>query len=217
MIKIKFNRSKNEDFQRVGTLARFNRDLKANDYTARQLRAFVEANGKQQQERSKLISGIKYEGMDRTDPRDLLFSSNSQDGTQRYQLKLRFFDFRNLKPASRDDVIKLLNETDVGIYCSCPSFLYWGAAYKADQLGYGVVSESRAPKEPNKQKKDKFYACKHCQAVLRAMPFWWPKVRKDYIDHYAKLAEYAAAREIAAAQTEEEKTEIKKEKEESWN
>lgn len=160
--------------------------LKASDYTAAELRKFVERNGKQQQERSKLIRGISYDGLDPQDPRDLLFTSNSQDGSQRYNLRLRFFDFANFAPRGRDEVINLLNRTDIGIHCDCPSFLYWGAAYKADQMGYGIVSERRAPKNPNKEKKDAFYACKHAQAVLRAMPFWWPKIRKDYLAHYDK-------------------------------
>lgn len=216
MIKIRLLRADDASFQRVGVLDQFNRELKGLDYTAKELRSFVEVNGKQQQERSKLIKGIKYEGMDSNDPRDLLFSSNSQDGESRYKLKLRFFDFRNLHPKSRDDIIKLLNTTDVGIYCNCPSFLYWGAAYKADQMGYGIVSESRSPKDPNKAKKDKFYACKHAQAVLRAMPFWWPAVRKDYIKYYEEQAAREAERKIAAAKTAEEKEKIKQDNEESW-
>lgn len=216
MIKIKFVYMPDDAFWPVGLASQFNQNLKANDYTARELRSFVEANGQQQQERSKKIGGIKYEGMDRADPRDLLFTANSQDKSQRYKLKLRFFDFRNIHPRSRDEVTMLLNNTDVGIYCSCPSFLYWGAAYKADQMGYGIVSESRAPKEPNKAKKDRFYACKHAQAVLRAMPFWWPQVRKDYVAYYEAQAAREAKQKEAAAKTPEEKSKIKKENEENW-
>lgn len=189
---------------------------KGRDYTARQLRAFVERNAPQQQERSKFIRGINYDGMDPHDPRDLHFSSDSQDGSQRYQLKLRFFDFANLVPRTKKEVINLLNETDVGIYCTCPSFLYWGAAYKADQMGYGIVSEPRAPREPNKAKKDAFYACKHAQAVLRAMPFWWPKVMRDYINYYREQSEKLMKQELSATTDTLEREEIIKENKEGW-
>lgn len=181
------------------------KSIKANDYTARELRAFVEKNGPQQQERSKFIDGIHFIEHDKTDPRDLYFSTNSQDKTKTYHQVLRFYDFKNFAPKSKKEVINLLNNTDIGIWCECPSFLYWGAQYKAHRLGYGLVPESRAPKEPNKEKKDKFYVCKHGQALLRHMPFWWPQIRKAFLEYYKD--------EIEKAEQEQVKQETKKESE----
>lgn len=162
---------------------------KMNDYNARQLRGFVERNGIQQQTRSKLIRNIKFEMMSANDPRDMMFTTDSQDGKREYYQILRFFDAKVKKPTNKKEIIDLLNESDIGIYCSCPSFLYWGAAYKANRMGYGIVQENRAPKEPHKEKKDNFYLCKHGQALLRAMPFWWPKIMKEYVEYFKKETE----------------------------
>jgi hypothetical protein len=78
----------------------------------------------------------------------------------------------------------MIKESDVGLSCNDPSFLYWGAAYNATKNGYNIYVETRAPKEPNKQTKDNFVLCKHLIALLHSIPFWWNNIIKDYQKYF---------------------------------
>lgn len=148
---------------------------KLQDYNISQLRTMSRNMQPQQQERSQNIDGITYVGFEANG--DAYFYCNSEDHLKEYDMLVRFFDWKEIK--GRDDVLDLLTKSNIGIWCSCPSFQFWGAAYKATVNQYGIVKETRAPKEPNKQKKDNFWLCKHTLALMRAMPFWWPKILKD--------------------------------------
>lgn len=177
---------------RFENIGRYFTSPRAFDSTIKELRE--EAKAKQILQRKKYKDGetmsggwgISYKGINKYG--DLVFELNSQSKTGRYTQHIRFYDFMERKPKSREEILSMMRESDVGVSCNDPSFLYWGAAYNATKNGYNIYVESRAPKDPNKQTKDNFVLCKHLIALLHSVPFWWNTIIKDY-QKYFKIVE----------------------------
>ena len=172
-------------FQNVG---KYFGSPRAFDSTIKELRE--EAKAKQILQKKKYKDGetmsggwgVSYKGVNKYG--DLVFETNSQSKTGRYTQHIRFYDFMERKPKSREEILSMMRESDVGVSCNDPSFLYWGAAYNATKNGYNIYVETRAPKDPNKQTKDNFVLCKHLIALLHSVPFWWNTIINDYKKYF---------------------------------
>lgn len=158
---------------------------KAHDATMKFLRDKAVSQQDKQALRSKRIAGIAYLGLNALG--DLRFACRSEDGKESYIQSIRFYDFHKRKPRTRDDILNMMRESDVGVYCNDPSFLYWGAAYNATKGGYNIVVENRPPTR-HVEIKQKFVLCKHLIAILRAVPFYWNNMVKDFAQFF-KLPE----------------------------
>lgn len=157
------------------------RMAKAHDATMKFLRDKAVSQQDKQALRSKRIAGIAYLGLNALG--DLRFACRSEDGKESYLQSIRFYDFHKRKPRNRDDVLRMMRDSDVGVYCNDPSFLYWGAAYNATKGGYNIVVENRPPTR-HVEIKQKFVLCKHLIAVLRAVPFYWNNMIKDFMEYF---------------------------------
>lgn len=149
--------------------------------------------------------GIRYEGVNKYG--DLVFSTNSQSSSGRYTQHIRFYDLKNKKPKTMNEVLDMLRNSDVGVSCNDPSFLYWGGAYNATKNGYNIFVESRGLNDPHKETKQNFVVCKHLIAVLHAVPFWWTNIISDYKKYFNLLEEEQKAKQVE----EENKQEVKQE------
>lgn len=173
---------------RFNNIGKYFKSPKAYDGNIKELRE--EAKAKQVLQKEKYKDGlgmsggwgITYQGINKYG--DLVFQLNSQSNAGKYTQHIRFYDFMERKPKSRDEILSMMRDSDVGLSCNDPSFLYWGAAYNATKNGYNIYVESRAPKEPNKQIKDNFVLCKHLIALLHSVPFYWNNIIKDYKKYF---------------------------------
>jgi hypothetical protein len=154
---------------------------RANDITMKYLRDRAVSQQDKQALKSKRIQGIAYLGINQLG--DLRFATKSEDGKETYIQSLRFYDLQKRKPRTKEEVLNAMNNSDIGVYCNDPSFLYWGAAYNATKYGYNIVIENRVPTKHVELKK-KFVLCKHLIALLRAAPFWWAQILKDYQEYF---------------------------------
>jgi hypothetical protein len=154
---------------------------RANDITMKYLRDRAVSQQDKQALKSKRIQGIAYLGINQLG--DLRFATKSEDGKETYIQSLRFYDLQKRKPKTKEEVLNAMNNSDIGVYCNDPSFLYWGAAYNATKYGYNIVIENRVPTKHVELKK-KFVLCKHLIALLRAAPFWWAQILKDYQEYF---------------------------------
>jgi hypothetical protein len=194
---------------------------KANDATIKFLRDKAVSQQDKQAVRSRRISGIAFLGLNQVG--DCRFVCKSEDGERQYIQSLRFYELHKKRPKGRDEIIAMMKNSDIGVYCSDPSFLYWGAAYNATKGNYNIVVENRPPKglSANSPKilemQKKFVLCKHLIAVLRAAPFYWNNMVGEYARYFKvtkedlKLAK--ASVEEGAEGTKEEQENMKKEKE----
>jgi hypothetical protein len=157
--------------------------------------------------------GVRYEGVNKYG--DLVFSTNSQSSAGRYTQHIRFYDFKEKKPKTRDEVLNMLRESEVGVSCNDPSFLYWGGAHNATKNGYNIFTENRAPQEPHKEIKDNFVVCKHLIAVLYAVPFYWNNIITDYKKYFKILEEQAPKEKVKEVKKEEVK-EIEEENDDTF-
>lgn len=212
-MKYKINR-----FEPVGKY--FKQD-KALDSTIKELRE--EAKNKQILQARKYKEepnwGIRYEGVNKYG--DLVFSTNSQSSVGRYTQHVRFYDFKEKKPTKMDEVLDMLRNSDVGVSCNDPSFLYWGGAYNATQNGYNIFVETRGLNDPHKETKQNFVICKHLIAVLHAVPFYWNTIIADYKKYFKLLEEQEKPKEETFTKEEVKEAEdflnIKKEGDSSMN
>ena len=171
-------------FEQVGKY--FKKD-KALDSTIKELRD--DAKNRQSLQARKYKEepnwGIRYEGINKYG--DLVFSTNSQSSAGRYKQHIRFYDLKDRRPKTMNEILDMLKNSDVGVSCDDPSFLYWGGAYNASKNGYNIFLETRAPKDPYKATKDNFVICKHLIAVLQAVPFYWNNIVSDYKKYFEIL------------------------------
>lgn len=177
-------------YHNLGPIYRDNRfkTKKALDATMKFLRDKAVTQQEKQAYRSKKIEGISYLGLNSLG--DLRFACRSEDGKDTYLQSIRFYDLHKRKPRTRDEILRMMRESDVGVYCNDPSFLYWGAAYNATIGKYNIVIETRPPRgmSHNSPKilemQKKFVLCKHLIAVLRAVPFYWNNMVKDFAEFF---------------------------------
>jgi hypothetical protein len=173
---------------------------RANDITMKYLRDRAVSQQDKQALKSKRIQGIAYLGINQLG--DLRFATKSEDGKETYIQSLRFYDLQKRKPRTKEEVLNAMNNSDIGVYCNDPSFLYWGAAYNATKYGYNIVIENRVPTKHVELKK-KFVLCKHLIALLRAAPFWWAQILKDY-QEYFRIKEDSASTKAPTTQANKE-------------
>ena len=155
---------------------------KAQDDTIKELRDEAKSKQSLQGKKYRNITGINYVGINKYG--DLVFECNSELGNGKYTQNLRFYDLHKIKPTKRDAVLDMMRNSDVGVSCNDPSFLYWGGAYNATKNGYNIFTETRPTKDPHKHTKQNFVLCKHLIAVLHAVPFWWNTIIGDYKEYF---------------------------------
>jgi len=188
-------------FIRIG--AYFSKN-KAQDDTIKELRENAKSKQVLQGKKYKNIDRIRYMGINKYG--DLVFECNSESKSGKYTQNIRFYDLKERKPTSRDEVLDMLRNSDVGVSCNDPSFLYWGGARNATKNGYGIFTENREVSDPHKHTKQNFVLCKHLIAVLHAVPFYWNTMIGDFKEYFSILDEQNEELENEAANdfTEEE-------------
>jgi hypothetical protein len=92
------------------------------------------------------------------------------------------------KDISLEDAVEYSIENgDVNVRCSCPSFLYHGFSYMGDQLGYlyGLPREKRFPKIRNPTLQNS--SCKHLHLALEYLLSHRGKVVNMFSQYYQEL------------------------------
>lgn len=197
-------------FQNIG--AYFSKP-KAFDSTIKELRD--EAKNKQSLQR-ELVSrargtnwAVRYKGINKYG--DLVFETNSQTGTGTYTQHIRFYGLKDMNPTSKNEILDMIRNGDVGVSCDDPSFLYWGGAYNATQKGYNIFEENRGLNDPNKRTKENFVLCKHLIVVLQSLPFWWGTIIGDYRNYFKILEGSKTVEEVEKEDEEEVKEDFTEE------
>lgn len=195
------------------------RKKKLLDAALAELRERAKSNQLTQRQRAGLITGITYRGIDREG--DVEFQCNSQDRTKRYTQYFRFHDLKTVDINNRDDVLRMFRESDLGVSCNDPSFLFWGGAYNATKEGHNIASENRPPQGgPTKSPKvlalqKKFTLCKHLIAVSQALPFYWNTMMKDLIKWQERYGKKDIAKTDLAEKNKVEEVEVQTTKQET--
>jgi len=171
------------EFHRVGRVFKDKRMklFKANDATMQFLRNKAVSQQDKQAVRSKRIRGIAFLGLNQVG--DCRFATRSEDGKREYLQAIRFYGLHKKRPTSKNEIIDMMRNSDIGVYCNDPSFLFMGAAYNATKYGYNIVVENRPP-TVHEEIKNKFVICKHLIAVLRAAPFYWNNMVGEYVKYF---------------------------------
>jgi hypothetical protein len=166
-------------FENIGQYFKQN---KAFDATIKDLREKSKSQQLVQGRKWKNIDGIRYLGINTYG--DLVFECNSENKRGKYKQNIRFYDLKERKPKTREQVLDMMRDSDVGVSCNDPSFLYWGGAYNATKDKYNIFIETRSLNEPHRETKQKFILCKHLIAVLHAVPFYWNTIIADYKEYF---------------------------------
>ena len=103
--------------------------------------------------------------------------------TQRIRLQKTLTPEEVARMTDRELQYRIL-DGQLKIFCDCPSFIYWGFAYKAWMRGYGLVRETRRPIVRNP--KEQGMICKHLFAIMQAWKFYAPMIAERYKIWYDK-------------------------------
>ena len=160
--------------------------MKAKDFNLPELVDMSEHFDPLTNKRSKDVIGKGVRMLMLNKDLDLVFHVRSaQPGGPIYTQLVRFYDVYqkkiNLKELdSPKDLSDALRKCEVGVWCSDPSFQYWGPANNATRAKYNITTETRLPQEPNKSRKEEFVICKHLVAVLKYIEGNWDHVIENY-------------------------------------
>lgn len=143
-----------------------------NEFDARQILRSADDKSK---ERSKILHSNLKEVTELGDVKFETVSGTTQ-GLYWHQT-VRFKDLYDIivsfnynKADYKDkDIMRLLSESDLEVYCDCPAFKYWGYKYISWNLDMGVEKETRNPKVRNPKLKGT--VCKHLIMTLERLPF----------------------------------------------
>ena len=124
-----------------------------------------------------------YMGVDKNG--DILFKTTSGTTPGKYwNQRIRFRDLNQGLQILYDDitltrreVIRLLMDGDLLVFCDDLSFKYYWS-YKAWVQGYGIKKEVRYPVKRNLQLTGA--VCKHLYSCLSLLPFYTNRIVKDY-------------------------------------
>jgi hypothetical protein len=135
-------------------------------------------------QRSKTIT-VHYKGIAKTKGW-IIFNTPSQTFPNKkyyqYVKLLDIKDIKSLKDLKKKDVVNLLLNGDISVFCSCPDFLYRGYKYMGYKTGYGIYKENRFPKIRNPRLEGT--VCKHMIAVLQVLSSNWVRINKDLVQSY---------------------------------
>ena len=166
---------------------------KEETYSFEDIGKIYEANGKSLRrrcwsdvaERSKK-QNLKCEFIRVAKNGDIIFKTESGTLKGKYYTQIiRFVDIkRTIKQFLSDvnynskNIVKLLYNGDIKIYCDDPSFKYY-FQYVAWKKGFGIKGERRKPKIRNPRYSGG--VCKHLYTVLVALPYYYKKIIKGLI------------------------------------
>lgn len=126
---------------------------------------------------------IKYIGVEKKGYIRFRCSSGTTKGKS-YVITLRLKDFEEASNLIIDgrkikdkEVMQLALSGDIELSCECLDFRY-RFAYLSYTKGYGLLKETRYPKVQNRNLQGT--TCKHCIAVLNAVPMYLTTLIKDY-------------------------------------
>lgn len=121
----------------------------------------------------------------------LVKSSNYASNGKSYEVYVLLEDFMSIasdKQISLEDAVHyVLENGDVHVSCSDPSFLYWGWRYISTQLVYlyGVPLENRRPERNNVELRSTY--CKHINKVIQWMMNHESDICEAFREYYTNL------------------------------
>lgn len=135
--------------------------------------------------RSKQLKGSFYQGVLKTKGWIKFTTPSQYTNGKTYWQYIKLQDMKDLdavKEFSKKDIMRLMLQGDISLYCSCPDFLYRGFKYIGHNTGYGIYRETRFPKIRNPNLEGT--VCKHLGSVLQVYMMNWSKIYKDYTKTY---------------------------------
>jgi len=113
---------------------------------------------------------------------------NLEEDIRKYAKDKKLWNKDGTKVDLRKLAVEILFSTDVQLYCSCPAFLYYGAAYILTQRGAKYTKpENRPPKKRNPSELGAI--CKHGQLLLDVLPMYATTLSKYISQYYGDVIE----------------------------
>ncbi len=147
-----------------------------NEYTYRDLAQLIDGNFLSQKVRSDDLTRVEYDYIDTDGIMHFLVpSSEHLSNGIKYQNLVQFMEWDQI---AQDEGFKdyversriLLWQGNIKLYCTCPSFLYWGYQWLLTVLDASIYPEQREPRVRNPTHRG--IVCKHMNRVLRVLPFY---------------------------------------------
>jgi len=169
----------------------FNLLRSVNELNRHELELMNDPSFLKQAERVKELTTTRLVGISKDTIVFRTKSSKFAETGREYTQRVRLVDLDNLleeyeagKLTLRDVFELAINSGDIEIYCSCPSFLYWGFQYINTDLDSIIPGreEDRYPDQRNPKLRGMY--CKHMQLVLDVLPFNTLRILKRWRQKY---------------------------------
>lgn len=102
---------------------------------------------------------------------ELRFTVKSSTNVGVYSPVIRFDDWKTLVPTLPNNITSvnlLLQNSNIKVYCNCPSFKMHGYQYILTTVRSAISPEMRAPNKTNPQRRG--IVCKHLRKVIETLP-----------------------------------------------
>ena len=109
--------------------------------------------------------------------------SSTGQGSYIVKIKLEEYpDIANEADMTTKEKVRIALAGNIGIYCSCPAFRYYGYEYITTQVGVNSGSvQNIYPKIRNPQLVG--IMCKHCYPAFKRFGSYWNRIAKDIDTH----------------------------------
>jgi len=145
-----------------------------NEATYKQLGQLIDGNFLKQKIRAAELKGVLVRGFKPENTLNFHVPSSESDKNRiNYTNSVLFDQWEEYGTDPNRNFIErarlLLQDGDVRLHCTCPSFLYWGYQYICTVLDAAIYPEDRHPRVRNPAERG--IVCKHLHNTLRVLPF----------------------------------------------
>jgi len=161
---------------RPGLVVNLRESHQLNEYTYKDIAQLIDGGFLSQKIRSDDLKRVEYDYIDNDGTIHFLVpSSEHQSNGIKYRNMVQFMEWDQIGQDGelRDYTERarmLLWQGSIKLYCTCPSFLYWGYQWLLTVLDASIYPEDREPRVRNPQHRG--ICCKHLNRVLRVLPFY---------------------------------------------
>lgn len=105
--------------------------------------------------------------------------SFTAEGNSAYGLKLRVDDYTKISrlKGTVKEKLDIALDSNISLFCSCPSFRYNGYMYMADELSYGIKQQQLFPGIRNPELRGT--VCKHLYQLMETIEDFVPQMERE--------------------------------------
>lgn len=158
--------------------------------TYKEIASLIDGNFLNQKVRADELTRVEYQGFQDDTLQFLVPSSKFDDNHIKYTVQVKFSEWDQVGQDTTLNFAEkarlLLWAGNIKLFCSCPSYLYYGYQQIQTQLDAAIYPEDRFPEIRNPTQRGA--CCKHQNRMLRVLPFYSGRIAAALRDQFGAAA-----------------------------